>query len=83
MKLDPIVKIVSLVFSLLVAFVGFVAWLTTIQINGQNNSQKITSIEAKIDSVAQDVNKVQTDVALIKQAVGAGRETASAGSTNP
>lgn len=83
MKLQTPTKELALILSALIALSGFIAWLTTIQVNGKANSVSITSIEEKIDRVAEDMNKVKTDVALIKQAVGAGRETASAGTTNP
>lgn len=83
MKLQTPTKELALILSALVALSGFIAWLTTIQVNGKANTVSITSIEEKIDGMAADLSKVQTDVALIKQAVGAGRETASAGTTSP
>ena len=77
MKLDNLIKVISIGLAILIAFVSVIAWLTTIQINGRNNTVSIELLGEKIDAVASDVSKVKTDVALIRQALGVGRVSIS------
>lgn len=80
MKQD-ITKIISVALSVLVALVGFISWLISIQINGKLNTTSIVSMEEKINGMAKDISGMKTDVALIKQAVGA-KDMSTASSSN-
>ncbi len=77
MKSDQIIKISAFALSAFITLIAGITWLTTIQLNGKSNTESINEIQASVADMAKDLNKVQTDVALIKQAVGADRTVAS------
>jgi len=55
--------------------IGFTMWLTSMSFQVQANTKRLDAIELKQDAYNDSVHKIQTDLALIKQALGV-RETA-------